>query len=186
MRYVRITLIVLLALTIVGFGSARATQEAQNQKNDRNNTGWLMKEVRHELVMLPWYSVFDNLEYSVNGDDVTLMGQVIQPTLRSDAENAVKHIEGVEKVDNRIEVLPNSPMDDQIRRSEYRAIYFKSNMSRYEMGTLQSIHIVVNNGRVTLEGVVDSQADRDAAGIYANSVADVFAVENHLKVTSSK
>jgi hyperosmotically inducible periplasmic protein len=114
------------------------------------------------------------------------MGQVVQPTLRSDAENAVKHIEGVEKVDNRIELLPNSPLDDQIRRSEYRAIYFKSNMSRYEMGTLQAIHIIVNNGRVTLEGVVDSQADKDAAGIYANSVPDVFAVENHLMVNGSK
>jgi osmotically-inducible protein OsmY len=114
------------------------------------------------------------------------MGQVVKPTLRSDAESAVKHIEGVEKVDNRIEVLPTSMTDDQIRRAEYRAIYWKSNMSRYSMGTLQAIHIIVDNGRVTLEGVVDSQGDKDAAGIYANSVPDVFAVENHLKVSGSK
>jgi osmotically-inducible protein OsmY len=186
MRLAKVTLTCMLAVTILGFGSARAMQQTTNQKNDRNNTGYLMKEVRHELVTLPWYSVFDNLEYSINGEDVTLMGEVVKPNLRTDAENAVKHIEGVEKVENRIEVLPNSPMDDQIRRAEYRAIYWKSNLSRYGMGTLQSIHIIVNNGRVTLEGVVDSQADKDAAGVYANSVPDVFAVENHLTVNASK
>ena len=153
-----------------------------NQKGARNSDEWIKKEVRHELLTLPWYSVFDYLAYSVNGNEVTLLGQVGQPTLKSDAENAVKHIEGVEKVNNQIEVLPTSPMDDQIRRAEYRAIYSQDLLSRYGVGNLQSIHIIVKNGHVNLEGFVDSQQDKDAATLYAKSVPNVFSVDNHLIV----
>jgi len=162
-----------------------AQQDARKGANG-NNGAYLTREVRHELVQIPWYSVFDILQYRVNGNEVTLTGAVTQPTVKTDAENAVKHIEGVDKVNDQIEVLPPSPMDDEIRRAEYRAIYSQANPSRYGVGALQSIHIIVKNGHVTLEGEVDSQADKDAAGIYAKSVPNVFSVDNHLVVRGSK
>ncbi len=136
--------------------------------------------------MVPWYTVFDILQYSVTGNDVTLTGEVTNPTLKSDAENAVKHIEGVEKVNNQIEVLPLSQMDDQIRRAEYRAVYSQGTLSRYGLGSLQSIHIIVKGGHVTLEGTVDRQADKDEAGIFAKGVPDVFSVTNNLVVSGGK
>src|SRR5215831_542219 len=108
----------------------------------------ITKEVRHELVMLPYYSVFDNLAYRVDGSKVTLFGQVVRPTLKSDAENVVKKIEGVTSVDNEIEVLPVSPNDDRIRREVYRAIFGRPELQRYGMGAVPSIHIIVKNGNV--------------------------------------
>src|ERR1700687_55953 len=186
MRIMRVVLLTMLIQPVLGLGTLSARQDMHNQKGARNSDAWLMKEVRHELLTLPFYSVFDNLAYSVNGNEVTLSGQVTQPTLRSDAENAVKHIEGVEKVNNQIEVLPVSPMDDQIRRAEYRAIYSQDLLSRYGVGNLQSIHIIVKNGHVTLEGFVDSQQDKDAAALFAKSVPNVFSVDNHLMLTGSK
>ena len=186
MRIMRLVLLTMLVQPILGMGALSAAQDMHNQKGARNSDEWLKKEVRHELLTLPWYSVFDNLAYSINGNEVTLLGQVTQPTVKSDAENAVKHIEGVEKVNNQIEVLPTSPMDDQIRRAEYRAIYSQDLLSRYGVGNLQSIHIIVKNGHVTLEGFVDSQQDKDAAALFAKGVSNVFSVENHLMVTGSK
>src|ERR1035441_3395028 len=114
----------------------------------------IIREVRHELVMLPYYGVFDNLVYRVDGASVTLMGQVTRPTLKNDAGNVVKRIEGVERVDNQIQVLPLSPMDDGLRRAEYRAIYDHPGLDRYAMQAVPPIHIIVDNGKVTLEGVV--------------------------------
>ena len=181
-KLMRIVLLTMLIQPILGPGPLGAQQGMNNQKGARNSDEWIKKEVRHELLTLPWYSVFDYLAYSVNGNEVTLLGQVGQPTLKSDAENAVKHIEGVEKVNNQIEVLPTSPMDDQIRRAEYRAIYSQDLLSRYGVGNLQSIHIIVKNGHVNLEGFVDSQQDKDAATLYAKSVPNVFSVDNHLIV----
>src|SRR5579864_3151111 len=102
----------------------------------------VVKEVRHELVMLPYYSIFDDLEYSVSGDTVTLLGAVVNPVLKKDAENSVKRIEGVNHVDNQIKVLPPSPMDDQIRRRVARAIYSQDGLFRYSMGAVPSIHII--------------------------------------------
>lgn len=186
MRILRIVMLTLLVQPFLGPGNLGAKQQMQTQKGSRNSEAWLTKEVHHELVMVPWYSVFDILQYSVKGNEVTLLGQVVQPTVKSDAENAVKHIEGVEKVINQIEVLPTSQMDDQIRRAEYRTIYSQENLFRYGVGNLQSIHIIVKNGHVTLEGNVDSQQDKDAAALYAKSVPNVFSVENHLIVTGSK
>ncbi len=145
-------------------------------------TARITKEVRHELLMLPYFSVFDNLSYKVDGYNVTLMGQVTRPTLKSDAENVVKRIEGVEQVDNQIEVLPLSPNDDRIRRAVYRAIYGYPALQKYALGVQQPIRIIVKNGNVTLEGVVDNDADKNIANVRANGVSGVFSVKNNLQV----
>ena len=141
-----------------------------------------VREIRHELVMLPYYGVFDNLAYKVEGYKVTLMGQVTRPTLKSDAERVVKDIEGVEQVTNNIEVLPLSPNDDRIRLAAYRAIYGQASLNRYALNAIPPIHIIVNNGKITLEGVVANEGDKNIAGIQANSVPGAFAVTNNLRV----
>ena len=146
----------------------------------------IIREVRHELVMLPYYGVFDNLSYRVDGGSVTLMGQVTRPTLKSDAGNVVKGVEGVDRVDNQIQVLPLSPMDDGLRLAAYRAIYGHPGLDRYAMQAVPPIHIILDNGKVTLEGVVATQSDKDMAGIRANSVSGVFSVTNNLRVESDK
>src|SRR3982751_3268403 len=145
----------------------------------------LVKEVRHQLVMLPYYSVFDDLAFRISGDTVTLLGDVTRPVLKSDAENVVKRIEGVQKVVNQINVLPLSPMDDQIRAAMFRAIYGDPQIgTRYGQSALPSIHIIVSNGRVRLEGVVANEMDRNLINMRANTVPNVFAVDNQLKVES--
>jgi len=142
----------------------------------------IQKEVRHELVMLPYLSVFDNLAFKVDGYDVTLLGQVVNPTLKSDAENVVKRIEGVEKVVNQIEVLPPSPMDDQLRRKLFRAIYGYPTLQKYALPTIKPIRIIVKNGHATLEGVVDNDTDKNLVGVRANGVPGLFSVTNNLVV----
>jgi len=142
----------------------------------------LAREVRHELVMLPYYNVFDNLSFRVDGSTVTLMGQVARPTLKSDAERVVKGIEGVEKVVNQIQVLPVSPDDDRIRLAVYRAIYGHTALQRYGLQAVPPIHIIVNKGNVNLEGVVATEADKNIANIQAKSVPGVFNVTNNLRV----
>ena len=141
----------------------------------------LEKEVRHELVMLPYYGVFDRLAFRVDGAKVSLLGEVTRPTLKSDAGRIVKGIEGVETVDNQIEVLPLSPHDDRIRLAVYRTIYGYTALSRYALMAVPSIHIIVKNGNVTLDGVVDREADKNIAGIRANGVSGVFSVTNNLQ-----
>jgi len=141
----------------------------------------LVKEVRHELVTLPYYGVFDNLAYRVDGSKVTLFGQVRDPKLKSDAERAVKSIEGVSAIDNQIEVMPLSSMDDQTRMAVYRAIYSKSSLQRYQLGAVPPIHIIVKNGDVTLEGVVANEMDKNVAGIAANGIGSVHKVINNLR-----
>jgi hyperosmotically inducible periplasmic protein len=141
----------------------------------------LTKEVRHELVMLPYYGVFDNLSYRVDGSKVTLFGQVRDPKLKSDAEKAVKGIEGVSAVDNQIEVMPVSASDDQTRIAVYRAIYSKPTLQRYQLGAVPPIHVIVKNGDVTLEGVVANDMDKTVAGIAANGVGGVHKVVNNLR-----
>ena len=143
----------------------------------------IYKEVRHELVMLPYYGVFDNLSYKFDPDcTVTLLGQVARPTLKSDAENVVKRIEGVEKVVNNIEVLPTSINDDRIRRAAYRAIYGNEVLSEYQLRAVPPIHIIVRNGNITLEGVVARQMEKQIAGMQANGVPGAFSVTNNLVV----
>ena len=142
----------------------------------------LEREVRHELVTLPYYDVFDNLEYRVDGSQVTLSGQVVRPTLKSGAENVVKNIEGVEKVTNNIEVLPLSPNDDRLRVAVYRAIYGHPALQRYSVRSVPPIHIIVKSGSLTLEGVVANEGDKNIANIQANGVSGVFSVKNNLRV----
>ena len=155
----------------------------QNQALGQRGLERITEEVRHQLVLLPYYGVFDNLAYRVAPDGaVTLMGQVVRPTLKSDAEAAVKHIEGVERVDNQIQVLPTSPMDGQIRRATFRAIYGNDVLNQYALRAVPPIHIIVNNGHVTLEGVVARQMDKQIAETQAKSGPNVFSVTNNLQV----
>ena len=183
--------IAVLALPLISsmIFSMAALASATTQDNqpagavDQKTMARLYKEVRHELVMLPYYGVFDNLSYKVDADGtVTLLGQVARPVLKSDAENAVKRIEGVTKVVNNIEVLPTSINDDRIRRAVYRAIYSNSVLSQYQLRAVPPIHIIVKNGNVTLEGAVARQMDKQVAGIQANGVSGVFSVTNNLMV----
>src|SRR6267143_5179210 len=160
---------------VLAFLFSIGAYSADNKGYDR-----LVKEVRHELVMLPYYNVFDNLSFKVDGSTVTLMGQVTRPTLKSDAERVVKSIEGVDRVINNIQVLPLSPNDDRIRMAVYRAIYSQPALQRYGMQAVPPIHISVNNGNVTLEGVVASEGDKNIANIQANGVSGVFSVKNNL------
>jgi hyperosmotically inducible protein len=174
----------LFASTIVIAGAAAQDQNSrQTDALSPKGTERIMKEVRHELVMLPFYGVFDNFAYKVDADGtVTLLGQVARPSLKSDAENSVKRIEGVEKVVNNIEVLPTSINDDRIRRDTYRAIYGNEVLSQYQMRAVPPIHIIVKNGHVTLEGAVARQMDKQIAGMQAGQVPGAFSVTNNLQV----
>ncbi len=145
----------------------------------------LERAIRRELITLPWYGVFDLLQFRLDGYDVTLLGYVTRPNLKSEAENAVRAIEGVEKVINQIEVLPLSPNDDRIRIATYNAIYRHPALNRYALRAVPPIHIIVKNGHVTLEGNVASEADRNIAGIRANGVRGVFSVTNNLVIDRS-
>ena len=165
------------SLVVISLLCALGTVFAQGNRSAER----LKRQVRHELVMLPYYNVFDNLAFKVDGSTVTLLGQVSRPTLKSDAEKVVKGIEGVEKVVNQIQVLPVSPDDDRIRLAVYRAIYGHSSLQRYGLQAVPPIHIIVNKGNVTLEGVVANEADKNIANIQAKSVPGVFGVANNLR-----
>jgi hyperosmotically inducible protein len=170
----RITLITLL-FSIAGLPQS-------DQKFSPKAQARIAKEVRHRILMLADFGTFDNIAFKVNGYDVTLVGQVTRPTLKSDAERVVKKIEGVEHVDNRIEVLPASSFDDRIRRDVFDAIYRYAPLQHYGVGSNRPIRIIVNHGNVTLEGVVDRESDKNMAGLRANGVAGVFSVKNNLVV----
>src|SRR5215470_4655178 len=148
----------------------------------QNVSADISRQVRHELVTLPYYGVFDNLAYSINGGNVTLYGQVVRPTTRSDAEHRVRRIPGVTRVVNNIQVLPLSSFDDRIRTATYRSIARTGGLYRYLQGTNPSIHIVVSNGHVALEGVVSGSGDRTLAYMAANRVPGVFSVQNNLRI----
>jgi hyperosmotically inducible protein len=186
----RSTLAFLLAsLTLIQAGFAAKDDKNRHPafiRGDVDETR-LVREVRHQLVTLPYYGVFDDLSFRVDPDGtVTLMGAVTRPTLKSDAENVVKHTEGVTRVVNQIEVLPLSPEDDRIRMAEYRAIYGDPTLAtRYGYRAIPPVHIIVKNGHVTLDGVVANQADKDLINIRANSVPGVFSVTNNLRVEPS-
>ena len=154
----------------------------QSQRNPAADRSRLEKEVRHELVMLPYFTVFDNLVYRVNVNTVELTGQVTKPTLKSSAERVVKSIEGVESVSNNIEVLPNCLNDDRLRIAVYRAVYGNASLQVYNQRYLAPIRIIVKNGNVTLEGVVGSEMDKNMANLQANGVSGVFSVTNNLEV----
>jgi osmotically-inducible protein OsmY len=170
---------------VLGFSTAAYSQKLDNgQGRQERQTAALKEEVRHQLVMLPYFSVFDWLEAQVSPDgSVTLMGEVTQPTLKSDAEKSLKRLESVSSVVNKIEVLPLSNNDDQIRAAVYRAIYMNdSPLFKYAMRSVGPIHILVKNGHVTLKGIVANSGDKQLAYMAANSVSGVFSVENELKV----
>ncbi len=191
-RSVTIILTIIFTLaSIAAMGSAMAAPQQQRQSDRKANTedrvrAYLIKEVRHELVTLPYYSVFDWLQFEVQVDGtVTLQGQVTRPTLKSDAENVVKDIEGVTKVNNQIEVLPLSPNDDRIRRAVFQTLFnFNSPIHRYGLGAVPSIHIIVKNGNLTLKGIVDNEGDRNLANVRANGVPGVFSVKNELTIAN--
>lgn len=165
-----------------GSNSGAAAQGATGPQRMQDR---ISREVFHELVTLPQLTIFDNLQYKVDGSKVTLMGQVRDAILKDSAEKSVKHIEGVDSVNNQIEILPASGNDDRIRRQVARALFNDERLFRYSMGSVPPIHIIVKNGHVTLEGVVNSQADKDAANVRANGVPGVFSVDNHLQVQKS-
>jgi hyperosmotically inducible protein len=180
------TAVVLFLFAALTSSTMLAQAAPQNQRQKLGGSApseqGITREVRHELLLLPYYNVFDWLGYKVNGATVTLVGQVTNPGVKSDAEAAVKSVKGVESVENQIEVLPPSPDDDRIRRTEYRAIYGYDSLSRYAWGPYPAIHIIVKNGHVTLMGAVDSQMDKQLAVSQAKSVPDVFSVTDKLTV----
>lgn len=177
----RLLVLIAALLSLVSFSAAAQDDQAASAKAQER----IIKSVRHELLMLPYFGVFDYITYKVDGYNVTLLGQVARPVLKSDAENAVKRIEGVEKVDNQIEILPPSPMDDRLRRRLYHAIYGYAPLEKYALGVQKPIRIIVKNGHVALEGVVDSEADKTLAGVRANGVPGIFSVDNHLQVAKN-
>jgi hyperosmotically inducible periplasmic protein len=172
--------VIALALAMLTIGAY--TANAAPTRDQITDQQLLSKNVRHALVVLPWYSVFDNLEYTMNGTEVVLSGQVVRPVTKQDAEKSVQHVEGVTRVVNNITVLPLSNFDDQIRRAEYRAIFSQPGLARYSMGVVPSVHIIVNNGHVTLTGIVGNQMDYNIARIRALSVPGVFSVTNNLRI----
>jgi hyperosmotically inducible protein len=174
-----------LALGTTGLAFAASVDQPSQQITNSANARLeqrLSNEVRHELNMIPQFTVFDNLAYRVNGGTVTLFGQVRDAIVKDSAEARVKHLEGVERVDNQIEILPASFNDDRIRGRVARAVFNDPRLFNYGIQTVPPIHIIVKNGHVNLVGMVRTQADKDDAFIRANGVSGVFSVENNLQV----
>jgi len=142
----------------------------------------LSHEIRHQLFVLPYYSVFDYIAFRLDGDKVTLTGYVLRPTLRADAEAAVKSLEGVSSVKDLIEVLPKSPSDDDSRRAVYRAIFEDSTLQRYAVSDVPVVHIIVRNGEVTLEGAVATDAEKNLASTRTSGVPGISGVKNNLSI----
>ena len=174
-------LIVAAVILAIARPSVAAQKEVPPQAVER-----IQKEVRHEVLMLPYFDVFDNIAFKVDGDTVTLFGQVTRPTVKTDVERVVKTIEGVEKVDNQIEVLPVSPSDDRLRLRLFRAIYGFNALQRYALPVVKPVRIIVKNGHVTLEGIVDSEGDKNLVNLRARGVSGSFSVTNNLTVSSNK
>ena len=165
---------------------AQDAPAAKKQSGGEKFAEGLAREVRHQLSALPYVSVFDHIAFTLNGNNVTLTGQVVRHTLKIAAEAAVKSIEGVGVVVNQIEELPVSAGDDELRRAVYRAIYEDPVLSRYAVDELPSIHIIVKNGSVALEGQVESEADKNRALVRASFVANVSGVKNNLVVRAKE
>lgn len=170
----------LLALAVAFFIAASTAMAASNTQDDVNYQ--TTRQIRKELLKLPYYGVFDNIAFEVKDDTVILYGQVVRSSTRSDAARRVAKIEGIDKVVNKIEVLPLSRFDDGIRARTYRAVFSKGGLYRYAAGTNPSVHIIVRNGHVTLEGVVATRGDSNLANLAANGVSGVFSVTNNLRV----
>jgi hyperosmotically inducible protein len=182
MNAIKRNLLPLLALVAVFVISAPVSIGARRTPERTVNNQQLVKKIRKELVTLPYYGVFDNLAFQVNGSTVTLYGEVVRPTTKSDAEHRIARLSGVTRVINRINVLPLSSFDDSIRQRTYRELVRTGSLYRYFQGANPSIHIVVDRGRVTLEGVVGNTMDAQLAYMAARRVPGSFAVTNHLTV----
>jgi len=182
MLRLQIRLALLVATLLLGAPALRAQAAPAKRppKPEETYVTTLAREIHHQLLLLPFYSVFDNLDFTLNGSVVTLRGQVVRPTLKTNAEAAVKSIEGVAAVVNQIEVLPSSPADDDLRNTVYRAIFEDSTLARYAVQSVPPIHIIVKNGSVTLEGSVDSASDKNLAAARAGGV--ILGVKNNLLV----
>ena len=162
---------------------AKSAPAAVYHPGQAHYEAWLNKKVYGRLVTIPWFGVFDNLAYKIQGTKVTLSGQVVFPLTRSTVKDSVKGLTGVTKIVNDVKQLSFDPFDNQIRRAEYRAIFGSEPLFRYSLGVDPNIHIIVNHSRVTLVGVVASKADRELAGMRARLVPNVFAVKNDLTVS---
>ena len=176
---IAILTISIIAPAITGNAFAKANQQGMLSAR-------VIKQVRHELVTLPYYGVFDWLQFEVRPDNtVILRGQVVRPSTKSDAEGRVKDVDGVSKVVNDIEVLPLSPNDDRLRRTLYRTIYGQNSpLFRYATQAIPSIHLIVRNGRATLKGIVANKGDSQLAYIRARGVPGLFEVKNELQIES--
>jgi hyperosmotically inducible protein len=180
MSKLRNKIIALVALLAIAASAALGAPAASKEPSLSQEQ--IVKKVRHELVTLPYYGVWDNLAYKVEGDTVTLYGQVLRPTTRTDAERRISRIKGIERVVNNIEVLPLSSFDDSVRVRTFRALVRAGGLYRYMMGTNPSIHIIVNRGHLSLEGVVSNKGDATLAYITARGVTGAFSVTNNLRV----
>lgn len=172
---IRMKLFAITALAVSAFAQPNPAAPA-------GTSGQLPEQVRHELVMMPYYGIFDQLAFQVDGGKVTLLGEVNRPTLKTEAERRVKALAGVASVDNQIRVLPLSPYDDMLRLASMRAIFGNPSLSRYALGARPPIHFIVENGKLTLKGEVMNEMDRNLAGILANGVPGAFEVRNELVV----
>jgi hyperosmotically inducible periplasmic protein len=174
---------VIAAVILIGAASALASAaKPVPRPSETVDEAKLSQEVHRQLMDLPFFTVFDNLQYRVDGTEVTLFGQTANPTLTSDARKSIADIQSVTKVNNEIELLPESRFDDRIRHAEFRAIYSQPTLQKYGEGTYPSIHIIVKNGHVTLMGAVNNDADKKIAGTRALQVKNVLSVENNLVV----
>ncbi len=171
-----------LALGVSTLGAQHPAAGKPAKGESKAEESALSHEIRHQLLVLPYYSVFDWVTFSLDGDKVTLSGEVLRPSLRADAEAAIKSIEGVGSVNNLIEILPKSSTDDASRRGVYRAIFEDSTLQRYAIPDVPAIHIVVKGGGVTLEGTVNSELEKNLAAARAASVAGISSVKNNLGV----
>jgi hyperosmotically inducible periplasmic protein len=167
-------LAVILSISIAMLGISATLKQQVFPNGDK---------VRHELITLPYYGVFDIIKFEVAGNTVILSGFVVKPLTKYDAENRVSSVPGVDNVINNIEVLPISAFDSRTRQREYHALFSNSSLFKYSLGAVPSIHIIVKNGNVTLEGYVDNEFDRNYATLKANLVAGVFSVTNNLVVS---
>ncbi len=180
MKTIKNRIVALAAMLAIAATAAVAAPQTVGE-NDINGQPQIAEQVRHKLLMLPYYGIFDNLAYQVEGSRVTLYGQVVKPITRKDAEQSVARIKGVEQVINKIEVLPFSSFDDAIRARTVREMWRMAGLYRYTRGVNPSLHIIVRGGHVTLEGVVATKTDKQLAYLAASRVPGVFSVTNNLR-----
>jgi hyperosmotically inducible protein len=177
-----IVLSLVLSCGAVEITASQPPRPASQAKMQEKPAEALARSVHHQIQVLPFYSVFDNIESRVEGNRVTLTGQVLRPTLKASAEAAVKDIEGVGTVSNQIEVLPSSESDDGLRGDIYRVLFENDSLKRYAVETVPAIHIIVENGNVVLEGWVESDSDKKLAGSLSGGVSNSKSLQNHLVV----